>query len=106
MRTNRTKKLPKCMGTISYFMIRGEMQEWCVGGVRAGPRAAGRGCEVGVCDARARWSCGVVWAGPRTCSPRISKVGKCAAFQLWTPSKYIINSECQLHFIADEYCDS
>ena len=31
---------------------------------------------------------GVVYAGPRSCSTQNSKVGKCAAFQLWTPTVF------------------
>ena len=92
------------MGTISYFMIRGEMQEWCVGGVRAGPRAAGRGCEVGVCDARARWSCGVVWGRGHTLA--LLEFTKLASLPTLDPYFYFLYVGCQLHFIADEYCDS
>ena len=47
-------------------------------------------CRVG----GAGWRCGMgwvveVWAGRSNCSTRISKVGKCAAFQLWTPTVFL-----------------
>ena len=55
--------------------------------------------EVGVCDARAKWSCGVVWGRPGGATHLLySNLQSWQAFQLWTPKYtfYILDASCIL----------